>query len=177
MESSFYNYLIDNKEWIFSGIGVLVISILVSIFQSSLISQKEYTVCKHVKTGEYKAFKEGWSWSAFFFSFLWLIWKGLYEIPVLYIIFILCLGIHFSYIDSTFDTNISQWFFSRAVGLTVLFAPFIIGKFGNFLFMYKYTDPIKIATNNHFDKKRTVLATSEDGAIAIYINNFEKPPV
>lgn len=169
-EDEFLQYLSQNKEWIFSGIGVLFLSVIISLAIHFLNKKRRYIVCiRRSDHEDMRAFKIGWSWSAFLFSFFWMSAKGLYDFMSIYFGLIGVLFLHGFILDSLFDTNILHYV---SMGVIILFVstPLFLGLFGNLLVMRKYCHSYNLLSEDHYSPVKQVIASSELDAISILMN-------
>lgn len=169
-EDELLRYILENKEWIFSGIGVLIVSIIISFIIHFLNKKKRYMVCvRRSDHSDMRAFKVGWSWAAFIFSFLWISAKGLYDFMSIYFGLIIVFLLHGFIVDSLFDTNILNYI-SMVVSIVVISTPLFLGLFGNILVMRKYCHSYNLLSEDHYSPVKQVIANSELDAISILMN-------
>lgn len=165
-------FINENKEWIFSGIGVLLISLLLSVILYLVNSNRRYLICINKSdSNDMRAFKVGLSWSAFIFSFIWVAFKSLYEVQAMFFGLIAIFLLHGYVIDYLFDTEVLKYIVGIIVFIVII-TPFLLGIFGNLLVIRKYCHSYNLLSENHYVRVKLVIAKSELDAIAVLMNKI-----
>ena len=107
----------------------------------------------HRQKGEYRAVKQGFSWPAFFFTWLWAFVKGLWEIGIIGLLLYSCSG---AFADGvTARNDIGPMFVFLLLIITYLI---IFGVFGNRWYM-------KSLTQRGFEYIDTVTTENSEAAM------------
>lgn len=108
--------------------------------------------------GEYEAVKEGWSWPAFFFSWIWAMVKKLWKPGgiALAVLFVL----------SVISSAIGDY-----MGILVNIGALVIGLiFGTIGYQWRE----KNLPERGYEYKTTVTASTPEGAIALYVEETKQ---
>lgn len=120
---------------------------------------KTYEIFENPKTGEYKAVKLGWSWPAFFFTFIWALYNKLWTVVVGQMF---GLGMFFIIISSRepdFDIE-------AAVSIIGIVLCLMYGSYGN-----KWLKQEGVAFSKGFTKSATLVAQNPKSAIALFLQS------
>jgi hypothetical protein len=119
-------------------------------------SFKTFVVYRH-PSGELQAVKQGWSWPATFFIFIWTLIKRMWVLSALLIVsWLLYLNANYE------DPSPSMNFFD----FIEIMSSILLGILGNFWYEKKLLD-------EGFQRMNTVTAKSKKGALAAYLNQIE----
>lgn len=114
---------------------------------------KEYKIYAYPQ-GNYEAIKQGWSWPAFFFGFIWAMFKKMWGIGI---------GVLLAFFILAFIIGASgQGSGDAPINILSIITAIIFGIHGN-----KWREN-HLATRG-YDFKDTVSASSPEGAIALHI--------
>jgi hypothetical protein len=117
---------------------------------------KQFKIFKH-PSGAIEAVKQGWSWPAFFFGFVWAMMKKMWKLSIGVVLAILVIG---------FITGIAA---SEEMGEAILNG---IGMTANLMFGVhgnSWREESLIARG--FTVKKTISAASAGAAVALYLEN------
>jgi hypothetical protein len=117
---------------------------------------KEYKIFEH-PDGKVEVVKQGWSWPAFFFAFLWLLVKRMWVIAsIIFSVFLIIVfigGVAGGAIEKSLDEILS---------IANIMIMVVFGLKGNNL-------REKNLLSRGFDFRTTLTASNHDGAVAIYL--------
>ncbi len=117
---------------------------------------KQFKIFKH-PSGPIEAVKQGWSWPAFFFGFIWAMMKQMWKLSLGVVLAILAIG---------FITGLAA---SKEMGEAILNG---IGMTANLMFGVhgnSWREESLIARG--FTVKKTISAASPGAAVALYLKN------
>lgn len=117
---------------------------------------KQFKIFKH-PSGAIEAVKQGWSWPAFFFGFVWAMMKKMWKLSIGVVLAILVIG---------FITGIAA---SEEMGEAILNG---IGMTANLMFgVHGNSWREESLTARGFALKKTISAASPRAAVALYLEN------
>ncbi|WDT75723.1 MAG: DUF2628 domain-containing protein [Candidatus Manganitrophus sp.] len=117
---------------------------------------KQFKIFKH-PSGAIEAVKQGWSWPAFFFGFVWAMMKKMWKLSIGVVLAILVIG---------FITGIAA---SEEMGEAILNG---IGMTANLMFgVHGNSWREESLTARGFTVKKTISAASAGAAVALYLEN------
>ena len=155
---------------IIAGVVLLIVLIISAIYEVAITpiyevitgkertARYEYWVYER-ETGEIRAVKRGWSWPAFFFSWIWAFTKGLIAIGVGVMLSPIILGGIFSNIDTELA--------SYVIIIATLVSDFWLGAKGN-----KFVEDN--LTKKGFKFAGAVNAATAEGAVASFLSNHSE---
>lgn len=118
---------------------------------------KQYKIFKH-PSGAIETVKQGWSWPAFFFTFIWVFVKKMWKLGVGAVAAFFILGIVLGIAGVDIDVNYT---ISNILGIIIAI---VLGMKGNDL-------REKNILSRGYTFKDTVTASNADGATALFFTN------
>jgi hypothetical protein len=156
---------------IIAGVVLLIVLIISAIYEVAITpiyevitgkertARYEYWVYER-ETGEIRAVKRGWSWPAFFFSWIWAFTKGLIAIGAGVIVYLIILGVIFSSDRDTGDAL-------GTIVVALLACNVWLGAKGN-----KFVEDN--LTKKGFKFAGTVNAATAKGAVASFLSSHSE---
>ena len=122
---------------------------------------KQYKVFKH-PSGAIEAVKQGWSWPAFFFSFIWAMVKKMWALGVGFFAAFFILGIILGL------AGVKENAANGLINIAAIIANIVFGVNGN-----AWRE--KNLLSRGFEFRGTVTAANPDGAMALILKSDQAP--
>ncbi|MEN6330869.1 MAG: DUF2628 domain-containing protein [Smithella sp.] len=126
---------------------------------------KQYKVFKH-PSGAIEAVKQGWSWPAFFFSFIWAMVKKMWALGVGFFAAFFILGIILGIILGL--AGVKENAANGLINIAAIIANSVFGVNGN-----AWRE--KNLLSRGFEFRDTVTAANPDGAMALILKSDQAP--
>jgi hypothetical protein len=132
------------------------------------IFNNTYTILKRKKDNKIIAIKDGFSWWAFFFTYLWLLYNRLWDVIFSTLLAVIFIGIHFYLVDYIGGYHFLEYYV-KFITWIIIYMPLILGSLGNRMITRKYVHDYLLLSPYTFQPVKSIIATTRDNAILKYI--------
>jgi len=163
---------------IISSVTAIIVAIITVVYTGKAKAKEEdtqysifnttYTILHRKKDNKLMAIKDGFSWWAFFFNYVWLFYTRLWSTIFSSLLFIIVFGLHFYIIEEISDYHFFEYFI-KIIALISINMPILLGTLGNRLLIKKYTKDCLLASPHSFYPIKSIIANTKDNAILKYM--------